>query len=203
MLMSTLAMAKIACFGYALVMSNIENSPQYPFSDTANERKANIIWFTVDQMRGQALSIMGDPNVQTPNIDRMSRDGTHFRNAISGYPLCCPARSCWMTGQYAHRAIPGHEYALNPDIPTVADAFNAAGYHTAWLGKWHLDGFHERKGEQLGIIFRVSAVVDLRHGSAMRIIIFNTTAGSMVTMVTKTYPCTVCLVMSQKSSRIC
>ena len=127
-------------------MELVESFSQYPFSETAADRKANIIWFTVDQMRGQALSIMGDPNVQTPNIDRMSRDGTHFRNALSGCPLCCPARSCWMTGQYAHRAIPGHEYALNPEIPTVADAFNAAGYHTAWLGKWHLDGFHEKNG---------------------------------------------------------
>ena len=94
-------------------------------------------------MRSQALSYMGDPNVNTPNLDRMIRDGHHFPQALSGFPLCCPARGSWLSGKYPHHAIPGHEYFLDPEQDTLADAFNAAGYHTGWLGKWHLDGHHE------------------------------------------------------------
>jgi len=108
--------------------------------------RPNIIWFMVDQMRGQAMSIAGDPNICTPNLDRLARDGTWFPGAVMGFPLCCPARGSMLTGLYPHRCVPGHEYPLDPAIPTVADAFNAAGYDTAWFGKWHLDGHRETTG---------------------------------------------------------
>jgi len=100
----------------------------------------------VDQMRGQAMSIAGDPNVLTPNLDRMARGGVWLSGALSGFPLCCPARGAMVTGRYPHLCVPGHQYPLDPEIPTIADAFNAAGYRTAWFGKWHLDGFHESSG---------------------------------------------------------
>ncbi|MFW5828960.1 MAG: sulfatase [Planctomycetota bacterium] len=114
----------------------------HPYADDGDVRP-NIIWFVVDQMRAQAMSLVGDPNVHTPNLDRMARDGAHFPNAVMGFPLCCPARGSMMTGQYPHRCVPGHEYPLPTEMTTIADPFNEAGYHTAWLGKWHLDGFHE------------------------------------------------------------
>lgn len=105
-----------------------------------------MIWFLTDQMRGQALSIAGDPNVRTPNLDRLARDGAWFRSACSGTPLCCPARGSWLSGQYPHRAVPGHEMQLDPALPTVADPLNEAGYYTAWFGKWHVDGYPEHEG---------------------------------------------------------
>ena len=114
-----------------------------PTSPYAGDPKPNVIWFMVDQMRGQAMSIAGDPNLHTPNLDRMARDGAWLRGAVMGFPLCCPARGAMVTGLYPHRCVPGHQYPLDPSIPTVADAFNAAGYRTAWFGKWHLDGYHE------------------------------------------------------------
>jgi arylsulfatase A-like enzyme len=112
----------------------------------ADDVRPNIIWFMVDQMRGQALSIAGDPNVRTPNLDRMVIDGTWFRNACMGFPLCCPARGSMLTGVYPHQCVPGHEYPMPTGMPTVADAFNTAGYDTAWFGKWHLDGHREGSG---------------------------------------------------------
>ena len=108
--------------------------------------RPNVIWFLVDQMRAQAMSIAGDPNVHTPNLDRLARDGVYFERACMGFPLCCPARGSMLTGQYPHQCIPGHEFRLPPDVPTLATPFNQAGYHTAWLGKWHLDGYFERQG---------------------------------------------------------
>ncbi len=106
----------------------------------------NIIWIFGDQHRAQALSCNQDPNVSTPNIDTLAAQGVHFDQAVATYPLCCPARGSLLTGRYPHHAVPGHEYPLSPEIPTVADAFNEAGYDTAYFGKWHVDGFHESEG---------------------------------------------------------
>lgn len=106
----------------------------------------NLIWFVVDQMRAQAMSAHGDPNVRTPNLDAMRSYGVDFVHAVSGAPLCCPFRGSMLTGRYPHRCVPGHEYPLPPDMPTVAHAFADHGYRTGYFGKWHLDGFHERDG---------------------------------------------------------
>jgi len=109
-------------------------------------RRPNIIWVLGDQHRGQALSCMGDPNVRTPNIDRMGIEGLHFTAAVAGFPLCCPFRGSMLTGVYPHRCVPGHEHRMPPDMPTIAAPLRAAGYETAYFGKWHVDGFKERTG---------------------------------------------------------
>jgi arylsulfatase A-like enzyme len=106
----------------------------------------NAIWIFGDQHRAQALSCNGDPNVDTPHIDRLSEEGLHFERAHSGFPLCCPYRGSLLTGRYPHECVPGHEYRLPPEMPTIADVFNQHGYQTAYFGKWHLDGFKERQG---------------------------------------------------------
>jgi arylsulfatase A-like enzyme len=109
-------------------------------------RKPNVIWLLGDQHRGQALSCMGDPNVHTPNIDSMAQMGMNFTRAVSGFPLCCPFRGSMLTGRYPHHCVPGHEYPLPEGQPTITDPLKAAGYHTAYFGKWHLAGFHESQG---------------------------------------------------------
>jgi arylsulfatase A-like enzyme len=106
----------------------------------------NVIWIFGDQHRAQALGCNGDPNVFTPNVDRLSSEGLNFGNALSGFPLCCPARGSLLTGTYPHNCVPGHEQQMPPDSQTIAHAFKAEGYHTAYFGKWHLDGFKERTG---------------------------------------------------------
>jgi arylsulfatase A-like enzyme len=108
--------------------------------------KPNVLWLLADQHRAQAISGYGDPNVGTPNIDRCITDGVHFTNAISGFPLCCPFRGSLLTGLYAHKCVPGHEYPLPEGQPTLAQPFRQAGYHTAWFGKWHLGGWKEAQG---------------------------------------------------------
>jgi arylsulfatase A-like enzyme len=106
----------------------------------------NVIWIFGDQHRAQALGCMGDPNVYTPHIDRLAAEGVTFTAAVAGCPLCCPFRGSLLTGRYPHRCIPGHEDPLPDGMPTVASAFKEAGYRTAYFGKWHVDGFHEREG---------------------------------------------------------
>ncbi len=111
----------------------------------ASAKRKNVIWFFGDQHRAQSLGCAGDPNVSTPNIDRLAMEGRSFAG-VSGCPLCGPYRGSLLSGRYPHHAVPGHEHPLPDGIPTIAQPFNDAGYHTAYIGKWHIDGWHERDG---------------------------------------------------------
>ena len=105
------------------------------------ERRPNVIWIFGDQHRAHALSYRGDPNVFTPNIDNLAREGTRFDCAVAGAPWCSPFRGALLTGTYPHQnGVTKTPSPLRPTIPTIAEPFNDAGYHTAYIGKWHLDG---------------------------------------------------------------
>jgi arylsulfatase A-like enzyme len=108
--------------------------------------RPNVIWILGDQFRAQALASNGDPNARTPNLDRARLNGVAFANHLSGFPLCCPFRGSMLTSRYPHHCVPGHEYPLPEGQTTIADVFNANGYHTSYFGKWHLGGFHESNG---------------------------------------------------------
>ncbi len=103
-----------------------------------------MIWVFGDQHRAQALSVNGDPNVRTPHVDNLAEMGVNFTHALSGFPLCCPFRGSLVTGRYPHHCVPGHEYPLPDGQPTLAQPFKENGYQTAYFGKWHLGGHHER-----------------------------------------------------------
>lgn len=102
-------------------------------------KKPNVIWIIPDQMRALAMSCNGDPNVHTPNLDALAARGINFVQARSGFPLCCPARGSFLTGEYPHNCTPGHDLGLPPDKTTIAHVMKESGYKTAYFGKWHLD----------------------------------------------------------------
>jgi arylsulfatase A-like enzyme len=101
----------------------------------------NIVFLLTDQWRLHDLGYSGNTQVQTPNIDALSRESVNFQHAISGYSVCCPWRASFLTGQYPLT----HGVFLN-DVPVgsnpvgLGDAFKAQGYKTAFIGKWHIDG---------------------------------------------------------------
>jgi arylsulfatase A-like enzyme len=103
--------------------------------------KPNVLIIIADQWRAQAFGFAGDPNVKTPNLDRLQRQSAWFVNAIAGVPVCCPTRASLLTGQ---RALT-HGVFLN-DVPlatnavTLAKVLANAGYDTGYIGKWHLNG---------------------------------------------------------------
>jgi arylsulfatase A-like enzyme len=106
----------------------------------------NAIWIFGDQQPAHALSCNGNPNLNTPYIDRLAAEGQNYIGAVSGAPLCCPFRGSLLTSRYPHECVPGHEYRMPPEMPTIAHVFREHRFHTAYFGKWHLDGFHEREG---------------------------------------------------------
>lgn len=106
-------------------------------------KRPNVLWIITDQQRAETLSINGCENASTPVLDTLAKTGVNFTSAVSGFPLCCPYRGSMLTSRYPHHCVPGHEYQLPPEQPTVASVFREYGYDTFYLGKWHLDGAKE------------------------------------------------------------
>jgi len=104
-------------------------------------RKPNVVYVFADQWRAQATGYAGDPNVKTPHIDEMARQCLNLPNAVSGWPVCSPYRGSLITGQYPHvHGVFCNDVCLNRGSISIAEAFKGAGYHTGYIGKWHLDG---------------------------------------------------------------
>lgn len=100
----------------------------------------NVIVVMADQWRASAFGYAGDPNVQTPNLDRLERASVRFVNAVSGMPVCCPARASFLTGQRAlTHGVFMNDVPLSTNAVTIAKTLRSAGYDTAVIGKWHVD----------------------------------------------------------------
>lgn len=107
------------------------------------KKRPNLVFVFADQWRQQAFGYTGDPNVKTPNIDRFAGQNLNFSHAVSGCPVCVPYRGSLMTGVYPHR----HGLMVNDQClhqryegPFLAECLRDAGYQTAYIGKWHIDG---------------------------------------------------------------
>lgn len=120
------------------------NSPAAPPAAPANPVKPNIVIIYPDDMGYGDLGVTGNPDIKTPNLDRMALDGIRFSNYYSPSPASTASRYGLLTGRYPIRS--GFRWVLNPDSPrgihpkeiTLAEALKARGYHTAIYGKWHL-----------------------------------------------------------------
>lgn len=103
--------------------------------------RPNVVFVFADQWRQQATGYAGDPNVQTPNLDALARESINFTHAVAGCPVCSPYRASLLTGQrpLTHGVFVNDVY-LQPRATSIAEAFSAEGYDTAYIGKWHVDG---------------------------------------------------------------
>lgn len=105
------------------------------------KRLPNVVFILPDEWMAQALGCMGNPDVQTPNLDRLASEGLLMRNTFANTPVCCPARACIQTGTYTSRnGMVANDLRLKEDALGIADLFAKAGYRTGYVGKWHLDG---------------------------------------------------------------
>ncbi len=102
--------------------------------------RPNLIFVFADQLRGFDLACAGNPQVATPHLDRLAAEGIRFDRAFANSPVCTPSRGTILTGQLPldHGAVV-NDVPLG-DAPTIAELLAASGYHTGYIGKWHLDG---------------------------------------------------------------
>ncbi|TLV03943.1 sulfatase-like hydrolase/transferase [Dyadobacter luticola] len=107
---------------------------------TSQSRKPNIVFILSDDQGWGDLSINGNTNIRTPNIDRIGKEGARFARFYVA-PLCAPTRAGLLTGRYHYRAgvsgVSNSKEFMNLNEVTLADLFKKAGYATGAFGKWH------------------------------------------------------------------
>ena len=116
---------------------------------TAQENtNLNVIVIFTDDQGYQDLGCFGSPDIRTPRIDQMAKEGMRLTSFYSANPVCSASRAALLTGCYPKRVLaektvlfPRDREGLNPAETTIADMFKEAGYATACVGKWHL-GHH-------------------------------------------------------------
>jgi N-sulfoglucosamine sulfohydrolase len=134
-----------------------------------------VVLVTADDLGWHDLSAYGNPDAQTPNIDRIAAEGMRFTHAFVTASSCSPSRASLTTGQYPHTngvTALSHRHPLRmlpPWHDTLADELARAGHRTALAGKWHVApylptswyGYHERMGGLVDMWIRdVGPVLD-------------------------------------------
>lgn len=117
-----------------------------PMTASAASRAPNVLVILVDDLDWPDVSTYGLKRVQTPNIDRIAREGVGFTNGYVAASVCAPSRAALLTGRYEQRY--GFEYNMTDreniddglplDQKTIADLLRPAGYYTGAIGKWDL-----------------------------------------------------------------
>jgi arylsulfatase A-like enzyme len=105
------------------------------------DRRINLLFIMTDQQRFDAMSCAGNKVLQTPNLDKLARQGAYFENAYSNCPICVPARAVMLTGCGIDTVgVTGNDKYDSPNVakvPTFDNILAGAGYHTEYYGKWH------------------------------------------------------------------
>ncbi|MFW5856352.1 MAG: sulfatase-like hydrolase/transferase [Planctomycetota bacterium] len=101
----------------------------------------NLLVIQTDEQSAWTLGVYGGRLVETPNIDRLGREGAVFDNFFTNSAVCTPSRGCFLTGRYpeAHGAFANNEILRRDEI-TWAQVLADRDYETGYAGKWHLDG---------------------------------------------------------------
>ncbi len=100
--------------------------------------RPNILFIMSDDHAAHAISAYGSAVNQTPNLDRIAREGMRFDRCFVVNSICTPSRATILTGKYSHlNGVPVFN-RFDGSQPTVAKYLQAAGYYTGMFGKWHL-----------------------------------------------------------------
>jgi N-acetylglucosamine-6-sulfatase len=140
--------------------------------------RPNVLLILCDDLRWDALGCAGHPYLQTPHIDRLAAEGVRFRNAFCTTSLCSPSRASILSGLYAHTHGVRDNFTEFPsNLPSFPRALQAAGYETAYIGKWHMGenndqrrpGFdywisHKGQGKYYGTEFNINGRRETRPG---------------------------------------
>lgn len=105
------------------------------------EKNRKIVLIMTDTQRWDMLGCYGNKDMKTPNLDRLASHGMRFNRAYTTQPVCGPARSAIFTGTYPHsNGSWGNSMPLGDNVKTIGQRLSDNGFHTAYIGKYHLDG---------------------------------------------------------------
>ena len=125
-------------FGMAAVASLFASCQQ----QADNARKPyNIVYIMTDDHTAQMMSCYDTRNIETPNLDRIARDGVRFTNSFVANSLSGPSRACMLTGKHscANKFYDNTTCVFDSAQQTFPKLLRKAGYQTAVVGKWHLE----------------------------------------------------------------
>ncbi|MBF0196118.1 MAG: sulfatase [Planctomycetes bacterium] len=111
---------------------------------TAKADQPNVIIIFTDDQGYQDLGSFGSPNIKTPNLDKIAKEGTRFTDFYSANSVCSPSRASLLTGRYPQRTsitgvlFPTSTNGLPQNEITIAELLKQKGYATACVGKWHI-----------------------------------------------------------------
>lgn len=105
------------------------------------KNKKKVILIMTDSQRTDMLGCYGNKGMITPNIDRLAEEGIRFDAAYTTQPVCQPARSAIFTGAYPHSCAGWSNcMGVSDNVQNIGRRLSDKGIHTAYIGKWHLDG---------------------------------------------------------------
>jgi arylsulfatase A-like enzyme len=130
----------------------------------AADRKPNFLFIYADDQRWDAMGVVqreqGErarfPWFKSPNMDRLATEGVRFRNAFVTLSLCAPSRAAFLTGRYNHlNGVTNNHTPFPENSVTHATLLRAAGYRTAYFGKWHMG---RQSGQRPGFDYSASFI---------------------------------------------
>ncbi len=101
-----------------------------------------VIFILSESVRWDMLNCYRKTGIMTPNLDRLAAEGMRFERAYNCQPVCAPARSAIWTGLYPHsNGVWGNSMPLGDTVHTIGQRLHDRSIETAFIGKWHLEGF--------------------------------------------------------------
>ncbi|MCZ6671325.1 MAG: sulfatase-like hydrolase/transferase, partial [Verrucomicrobia bacterium] len=135
---------------WAQPTAEIPSASSRPVADKIPDANPlNVVLILSDDHRYDVMGFMGHPFVKTPHMDRLAKEGVHFRHALVTTSLCSPSRASILTGLVTHRhGVTSNAPPSPPDAHYFPQYLQTAGYQTAFVGKWHMgyDNDSPRRG---------------------------------------------------------
>ncbi len=149
--------AGAASFALGLASANAASTKE-ELEKIPNRKPRNVVFILSDDHRYDFMGFMGKVKfLETPNMDRMAREGAHIRNAFVTTSLCSPSRASILTGLFSHKhGVVDNQTDIQPGLVFFPEHLRQLGYETAFMGKWHMghDSDEPRAGFDRWISFQ-------------------------------------------------